>query len=74
MTRETDPDWAQRHIRLMGVQRGHWCSVEGCTGSQPLMWVPTEHEVWAEKQPRGQAIDMPTRSPLQQFLRRQQPA
>lgn len=52
-------DWTQRHIALMRTQRGHWCFVAGCTGSQPLMWVPTEREVMAEQQPRGQAIDMP---------------
>lgn len=61
---DTDPGWAERHIRLMRTQRGHWCFVPGCTGSQPLMWVPTATEVRAERQPRGTAIDLlPSRHP-----------
>jgi hypothetical protein len=57
----TDADWAQRHVALMRTQRGHQCFVPGCTGSQPLMWVPTELEVRAESHPRGRAIDFPPR-------------
>lgn len=67
---ERDPAWTARHVKLMRTQRGHWCCVPGCTGSQPLMTVPTEREVWAERQPRGVAVDwLPSRHPLA-FLRR----
>jgi hypothetical protein len=64
-----DPEWAERHVRLMRTQPGHWCFVEGCTGSQPLMWVKTLTEVQAEQQPRGTAIDFPFPShPLDAWL------
>jgi hypothetical protein len=59
-----DSEWVRRHVALMRTQPGHWCSVKGCTGSQPLHWVPTELEVRAERQPRGRAIDYPIRAPL----------
>jgi hypothetical protein len=36
---------ADQHIRAFRFHRGHSaCTVEGCTGAQPLMWVPTADE------------------------------
>jgi hypothetical protein len=36
---------AERHRRAFRFHRGHSaCTVEGCTGAQPLMWVPTADE------------------------------
>jgi hypothetical protein len=41
----SERDWAQRHIDTFRFHRGHsMCAVKGCTGSQPLMWVPTADE------------------------------
>lgn len=55
----SESDWTRRHIAAFRNHRGHSaCTVEGCTGSQPPMWVPTETEAWAERQPRGRAVDM----------------
>lgn len=51
-----------RHIRLFRTQPGHDCTVPGCTGSQPLMWVPTEAEVRAEMGPRRPVFDILPRS------------
>lgn len=56
-------EWTARHVALMRTQRGHWCFVPGCTGSQPLMWVPTAAEVAAESAPRGRAVDLPPPRP-----------
>lgn len=37
--------WRRRHIAAFRFHRGHdACTVEGCSGSQPLMWVPTANE------------------------------
>ena len=42
---ELDSDWTRRHIAAFRYHRGHQaCTVAGCIGSQPLMWVPTEAE------------------------------
>lgn len=40
-----DEEWIRRHVAAFRFHRGHAaCAVPGCTGSQPLMWVPTENE------------------------------
>lgn len=40
-----DAEWTRRHIAAFRFHRGHgMCTVEGCTGAQPLMWVPTADE------------------------------
>lgn len=41
----SERDWTRRHIDAFRFHRGHSaCTVQGCTGSQPLMWVPTVAE------------------------------
>ncbi|WP_045742260.1 hypothetical protein [Actinoplanes rectilineatus] len=43
----SDPseEWKRRHIAAFRFHRGHdMCTVEGCIGAQPLMWVPTADE------------------------------
>jgi hypothetical protein len=66
MTILLEPDrqaeWTRRHIAAFRTHRGHSaCMVRGCTGSLPLVWVPTAREfwVWGGEQPPSRAVGMP---------------
>lgn len=71
-----DEEWRQRHIAAFRTHRGHGaCTVDGCIGSQPLVWVPTLSEVLAElirssKNAPGAAIDWPSPVLAEMWLRR----
>lgn len=42
---DAEQERRQRHIAAFRYHRGHQaCTVEGCTGSHPLMWVPVAGE------------------------------
>ena len=74
MDDSADQEWKRRHIDAFRNHRGHAaCTVQGCIGSQPLMWVPTESEAREISTLEADVADLARRAEaaLTAFARRQ---